>query len=300
MGQGIVRNDDEAVSLAQGEPTVSRDTIVPDVLLDRYVITTDHGRIPGATTNAHYVEARNAKGEKQEFLIKGPSLASDSYHYVAANELICARIATAYGIPIQPHAIVEWGVERFFGSHYMRAGTYYPLARPELLDRCGNVDDLYDLIVFDVWVQNMDRNASNLPVRVRRKRATGGRSGPYVDYHEIIANDHSHCLMNPTTKTTPRELAANYTRPISLWMVTQIPYVLAVIQDPGRLRDSIDRAIAIQDEALRGIIEGVPIELLATSERSEVARFLLGRKAILHDLFTRNRDLFPQLGKGSL
>ncbi len=248
-------------------------------------VVEDYGAIGKGFSAARYVLAENG----QEYIIKGPSLLPpDRPHpYVAANELITAKMAQLLGLSVLGYTVVEWDGELFFASDYMKASSYYAFITKELLESCLNRDLVYELVAFDTWLCNIDRHQENLVVRRRRTRR-----GP--DQRLLLLNDHSHCLMVPGL--TPARLyellgttPAQYLR---------LDFVRDAIIDPTRLREAIDAIRLMEDGRIRAELQGVPEAFLPRDERPLVEEFLLKRKAGLLAVFKAATWDFPNLQGG--
>src|SRR5262249_12291042 len=164
-------------------------------MLKRVSVVDDYGPVGRGASAARYVLAVNGN----EYIAKGPSLCP-GHRYVAANEFIAASLAGCLGLPVLDFCILEMNGHLFFGSTWMQYTSFAPQISEDLFNRCENRGRVYDLVVFDSWVCNVDRHHENLVVRCAKKRTNGG------DHHLMILNDHSHCLVPPGQ--TPANLPA--------------------------------------------------------------------------------------------
>lgn len=116
-------------------------------------------------------------------------LDTDAAPYTAANELICARLASMIGLPVPPGTIVRGdnGETGYVSLRFGRAGEQPPPVIPEHF-----VEDHPDLaagvVAFDCWVGNTDRHNQNLAY-------SRGNLPPVVF-------DHSHALFGGGTDTS--------------------------------------------------------------------------------------------------
>jgi len=258
----------------------------------RREILDDMGQLGGAS-NARYVLADNS----EEYIAKGPSLVDKAGRYVAANELIAARLAGVLLLPMLDHCILvrPHDGELFFGSTFMDQGTYYDTLTEDVFNNCENRELVYDLVVFDAWIVNIDRHHQNLKARKTRPRRRQGTPAPMdPERHRLILNDHSHALMYPGVD--PSALAANPAEAVTARHVARIGFIAAAVVDVPRLRDAIERCEAVHADVIRSIVRTVPAEFLPAVEGPDVEAFLIQRQAHLRQLLDRSRSLFPNLG----
>lgn len=74
-------------------------------------VVDDYGEVGQGASRAHYVLAENGN----EYIIKGPAL-TPNHQFVAANELVAARIAGALGLPLLEFCVVELSGKLYFGA----------------------------------------------------------------------------------------------------------------------------------------------------------------------------------------
>jgi hypothetical protein len=245
-------------------------------------VVTDYGAIGKGATNARYVRAENTN----EYLIKGPSLV-EGIPTVAANEWIAAELADALGLPTLDHRIVEMGGKLFFASTYMQEPSFFPAIDEDLLRRCQNADRVYEIVVLDAWLCNLDRHQENLVVRRFKKRS---------DQFQLILNDHSHCLVSPYIPTL--DLLAERLDSLPGSYVS-LPFVRERIKRADRLGEALSGVESLSDDHVRAAVRSIPESLLDQYHRDGYERFLICRRPRLRALFQRDAPAFPNL-KGTL
>jgi hypothetical protein len=255
--------------IRNGDPT-------PLAVIDEYET------LPGAS-NALYVLAE----DDAEYVIKGPSLAP-SNPTVGGNEWVAARLAEALGMPILDHRILQRGAEFFFGSVYLQKGKITPEITPEWLDRCENPDLIYDIVAFDVWLINGDRHHENLIVRHLKR--------PEVR-DQLFPNDHSHLMVNETAPKAMPELMGWIDKPAAGFVWLSI--LKERITDSKKLGAAISRVEELPESLIRQIVASTPSPLLATSDRTVYADFLIQRQRRVRAVLQTDRRIFPNL-RGSL
>jgi hypothetical protein len=247
-------------------------------------IVDDYGAIGLGTAQAHSVLAENL----QEYLVKGPTL-TPGHAYGAANEYIAAHLADQLGLPLLDYRILQAGNTFFFGSSLMPSGTFYPAITNDLFSRCANRDRVYALVVFDVWLCNIDRHDENLIVRTQVR---GGRTR-----FTMVPNDHDRCLVLPGE--TPADLANKLTWDFAYPFV-RLPFIREAIADARRLREAIDSVEGVTDTAIHGVVASLPEPLLPLADRPSVEAFLMNRRSRLRAVFRAGRRFFGSLGEGEL
>ena len=236
------------------------------------------------TSNATHILADDG----EEYLIKGPSL-SPSHPFGAANEFIAASLARELGLPLLDFDVAEDDGDHFFASRWMPPGTFYPAVTENLFLRCRNLEQVYELVVLDVWLCNIDRHDENLIVREMR-----GPGGAFVVW---TANDHDRCLILPGEAPAglPAKIGSddfrNYVR---------LSFVREAIRESGRLGAALGRAEAVNDFLLVTVVGSLPEQLLPESERRHVEHFLRARRDGLRNLFRAGRRFFGNLDGGRI
>jgi hypothetical protein len=251
----------------------------------RVRVIDDYGPFGKGASQARYVLAENGN----EYIAKGPSL-SPCHHYVAANEFLAASLAGYLGLPVLDFCILEMDNRLFFGSTWMQKPSFAPQISEDLFNRCENRGRVYDLVVFDSWVCNVDRHNENLIVRCTKKKAGEG------DQHLLLLNDHSHCLVQP--KKTPASLADLLDTLPDKYI--RLEFVKAAIKERDNLKASLERVETVNGKAISEAIEAVPEEFLPAAERGAVEEFLLQRQSRLRSIFRNGQNCFTNLGGGTL
>jgi hypothetical protein len=247
-------------------------------------VVDDHGPVGQGASAARHVLAENGS----EYIIKGPSL-TPGHRYVAANEYIAACLADTLGLPILDYRIVVMKGELFFASSWMAKGSFYSGTTEDLFDLCSNRDKVYDLVVFDVWICNVDRHAGNL--LVRRLQGRGGN-----ERHLLLLNDHSHCLVIPGE--TPSHLANKLDSPPQQYVI--LDFVRNAIKDAARLSSALDTVRALDSNTLKSTVQSVPDAFLRDEEKGAYEDFLLARKDRLRTIFMNGLNCFSRLQGGAL
>lgn len=237
----------------------------------------DYGPVGEGASLARYVRAENGS----EYIIKGPTLNPD-IPYVAANELIAAQLASAIALPILAFRLVEDDDTLYFGSAWMEKNkTFYPGIDATLFARAANGDRVYDLVAFDYWIYNTDRNAQNLILR----REAAGRSSAEL----LLLNDHSHSLIQPGTSPARMHEYVEQIPPVSL------DFIRSALVSTADLTAAVALIEGVPDGTIDGIVDTVPELFLVNHERQPVKDFLVARRERLRNFFTDSLNLFPAL-----
>jgi hypothetical protein len=246
----------------------------------------DYGLVGAGVSNAHCVMAENG----QEYIAKGPCFAPNHPH-VAANEYVAARLANAIGLPILDFRILEMGGDLLFAAGWMDKGTFCPQTTRELFAKCQNRDRVYDLVVFDCWINNTDRHQENLLVREIRSR------GAPEPRHMLLCNDHSHCLVRPNEQATDlagRLEAAPVSHP-------GLAFVAEAVTKSARLAEALDRAARVPDDTIKAAFREMPASFLPSAQDGQLmCKYLVERRDRLADIFRAHRATFNRLDGGTL
>jgi hypothetical protein len=249
-------------------------------LVPRRRVILDSGAIGRGSSGAHLVVADDG----HEYIIKGGSYSLD-HPYLAANELICANLARLLDLPILPFCIIKWGHDLYFGSRWLDVQTYQPFSTTGTLAGVDNIERLYDLVMFDTWVINNDRQGDNLFI-VESEDYLGTKR------RSMFAIDQGHCLLPPGR--SPEELSQYEIAPV------RESLFLDAVREGMVSRTSFDEALgrllAVPFEEIAAAVHSVPEEWMSSSDRFRVAAFLYARRAFLKTQFvTPAADVFPNL-----
>jgi hypothetical protein len=248
---------------------------IPFASVPRLKVWDDYGRVQGGVTDAHYVLAENG----EEYIVKGPSLNAGLF-YAAANELVTAQLAELLGLPLLDYRILEMSGALCFGSSWMAKPSFHPMITEPLFRLCENQDRVYDIVALDYWILNGDRHQENLIVR------NAGQGAANIRYL-LMLNDHSHTLMEGAA---PNTLAAR----VNNIPTIRLQFLADAIVDRVNLNIAVGLIENLSTDIIRGVVQGVPNELLPDAEKQDVTDFLLARQGSLRSLFNASRGVLPQ------
>jgi hypothetical protein len=224
-------------------------------------IIEDMGRVSGGVSNGRHVRAENGS----EYLLKGRIL-SPNMPYVAANELLTARLARQLDLPILAHDVAEYKDNLCFASAWMASGSYESVSSANLA-RVANRERL-----FDIWIANTDRHEGNLLVR----RAAAGAE-------LLLLNDHSHVLAGASGGALASSLAAAEKYEVN-WCLRSSLVEAEIRRDPAAMRKAAEAIEALPAEQIRALASSLPRRLLEEEEATLYANFLLARREALSGL----------------
>ena len=242
----------------------------------------DYGPVGQGASLAHSVLAENGN----EYLVKGPTI-NPALPYVASNELIAAALAEHCGLPLLDYRIISLQGDLLFGSSWMPGGTFYPAITEQLFTQCENPDRAYDVVVFDFFIYNTDRNQQNLVIRKGGRGVSGAK-------HLLLLNDHSHCLVQPNetpADLVPRTLVAP---PVHL------DFIRRYITDHNALSTAVGLVEGLNDDTLGEVVASIPPSLLSGPDGQVVEGVLKDRRNNLRDLVNQNLHVFPNFSGGSI
>jgi hypothetical protein len=219
----------------------------------------------GSASAPRFVRVRE-RG-RDEFSIKCSDWIRPPHPYLCANEWIAGLVALQCGLPTLAMFVIQHpdglavGWERLSHAMWATLGTH-----PQVLDAAENADSVYEMVVFDALVRNIDRHAGNIVARRVSQRST---------LYQLFVYDHDRTLVLPGETPATLAVTPQFDAP-ALWI--REAGIRWRITDAGRLREAI-RSIqgACSASALRTIVDSTPTNWLPVAERSTVFDFLADR-----------------------
>ena len=157
--------------------------------------------------------------------------ASRELPHLVANELICARLAQALLLPIPPGFLVQKEKEAWFVSlNFNLSGEDLPPVSPSRL--ATEMPDLATgIILFDLWISNLDRHRGNLAFDAETERLQifdhgsalfiGGPEGlDHIHQSRKQFGVHQHCLVPHLQDDAYLEKWARRIRELPEWLIT--------------------------------------------------------------------------------
>jgi hypothetical protein len=195
--------------------------------------------------------------------------------YIVANEMICSALARILLLPCPPGAITEHNNEPYFVSlDFNLVGMALPPA-PAAKIATDHSFDTWGIIVFDVWVMNGDRHASNLAYDVSTKK--------------LQIFDHSHALLNPAGDISARLTASKDELAIGGHCLAN------EIATMDGLQDWTDRVRQVPNYFIDGLVDAAEKVGLPAGSRTEVKDFLKARRDNIATLIANKRASFAKL-----
>ena len=207
---------------------------------------------------------------------------SPDHPTVAGNEWIAARLADGLGLPVLDYRIASMEGALFFASSWMPGPSFSPALDESLFRRCSNRDRAYAIVVFDAWLANYDRHNELV---ARRKRDSGE--------HLLLLNDHSHLLIGPGGPQTSEHLLARLDDPPGAYV--KLDFLRASIAEAGRLGQALGTVETLDERFVREVVRSTPDEFLPQDNRNAYEEFLTQRRSRLRQLFSNDKESFPNL-----
>jgi hypothetical protein len=201
-----------------------------------------------------------------------------------SNEILSAELAYAIGVPVPPYEVLTWEGVECFGSEVIP--STYKRVLPNLLAQVANLNDLYTIMVFDVWILNVDRHPGNFLVSSTAR-------GPL-----LWAIDHGHAPEHPGYGAGSFEEYCDHgaTSTLNLWPQW--------MRDLLTSREDLVRAVGkvqnLPDEHIGGIVRETAYLRWSDTRRSEIVEFLTYRKGQLRSLVNRGREFVPAIREQAL
>lgn len=213
------------------------------------------------------------------------------------NEYIAARLAEELSLPVPPVRVVsvshkfikrnlllrqqgfEPGVQ--FASLYIKkSSTLKHFPTPPEKHKIVNRRRLAGMVVFDLWLNNLDRQRKNLLLK----------SSPLG--YKVMLIDHGNCFPGAfkwSTKTLKRNKNPRLTQPVHSWA--------AAMLSRRHFTKYVQKIQDLPAEKIEEIIDSVPDEWnVSKEEKKQLYKFLKKRKKKLDDLV----EAFLEMHKGSM
>lgn len=228
--------------------------------------------------------------DRQEYIAKGVGFGFKQSRFGPANELISALIGRELGIPMNEFALLNFEGAVLFGSRWIPQSARSYCISDQQLRTCRNLDDIYKIVPFDVFVCNTDRHQCNLIIRQQR----GARQPPTS---LLIANDHDRCLL--PGDLVPEDLAS-YWEEIEPGKFLKSPVLRNSLRNPDRLDEEVMAIETLPDETIAAALRTVPDAWLSRPHRRLVRKFLLERRDQVRGIVRELATECPNLQQGAI
>jgi len=191
----------------------------------------------------------------------------------SANEYIASRLGSEIGLPMAKIEFINHedslGTISFLVATNAQTWSNFPFANDFELN-LNDVKQVADMIVFDTWIQNDDRNQENL-MNVKNI---------YTKKYDLYFIDNTESLYGSPKPTTRN--SGNF----SAEGVIKIDKFKELLnRDFAFFEPSILKVESIQDDMISSIIEEVPAEFILDDERKFINEFIKSRKAGIRKYF---------------
>ena len=200
--------------------------------------------------------------------------------HIVANEYVCARLATAVGLPVPPGFLVKKGDEPWFVSmDFNLSGNVLPPILPDLL-LAHNPQLCAGIVLFDAWVLNPDRHAKNL--------------AHDTTTDAVVIFDHSRALM-PTDRPQREYAEAMVDKP-----AIGAHCLAAVLKDASTFKYWHQRLMAVPEHQITDALKDAAEVGLEPGNVDFFRQYLLDRRVALPNIVANNTGVFPSLNLGTL
>jgi hypothetical protein len=202
--------------------------------------------------------------------------------WACCNEWVAAQVAAQAGFAVLPVIIVDSGSQLWFGTEYLppvrRAVNPAGPGGPDFL-RCRNAADVVaQAIALDAFLVNPDRHHENI-LLAADKATTSAVWTAYL-------HDHDRALFGapvtaPAGVARLRHFTANWHDGWALHQTAWVRYDqawAASITDWSRIQNAMQQLLDIPLPVLRTIVEQIPDDWIAGTDRWDLLRFLLRRR----------------------
>lgn len=195
-----------------------------------------------------------------------------------ANEMIATRLARMIGLPVSRIEKTTFARHEGILSFVRDGGPVWTWSRvqrclhtPNLLPYIWYPSRLYQTIVFDVWICNLDRSGSNI-ILYRR----GSRFDFYLIDHELALLGALHYEEKPWN--------APFWNDVRRYTDGYQPALLPYIKRYSDLAPFVRRIQRIPSREICAVVRSVSPPLLSKHEQHQMETLLLQRQRCLHRL----------------
>lgn len=244
------------------------------------------------SANAASVRIAQCDDRVQRFC-KGDS----SNPYAPANEWVSAMLAKLAGFSVLEPAIVDIAGTLYFGTRYLdSAHASFALAGPKdpAFMRSVNKDSiLYQAMALDAFIVNPDRHRGNLVAYTEKLSAT-------ADW-KLNLHDHDRALFGaPVLKYSGDGRLSHFNSDPddgwdlhhTAWVRTDNPWY-SEITDWNKMMQCATAITSIPKDAIRAVVEQVPIQWMNGRSKVLLLRFLLKRQRYLRNIINKRKNVFP-------
>lgn len=191
-----------------------------------------------------------------------------------ANEYIVSRLGTELGLPMAKIDFIshenQLGTISFLVATNSQTWSNFPFPN-DFEVHLNNLQQVADMIVFDTWIQNDDRNHENLM----------NVSNVFTKKYDLYFIDNTESLYG-SPKPTTRD-RANF----NVDGVLKIDGFKKLLKNGfSFFEPTISRIEALQDVTIDNIVEEVPVEFIVDDERIFIKDFIKSRKLGIRKYFS--------------
>ena len=257
------------------------------------VIATNYlGPMNSGYTKPHLIECSDGKTYVVKLMSNQQGLRT------LPNELIAYRLGRLMKLPVVKGKIVRVTTEFLeahpelkgvaepgphYGSLYIENSTH---ARKRAIQRCSNLHEIPNFIVFDYWINNDDRynNSRNFIIDKR------GR-------WKIHLIDHGSCFCGPEWRID--KLNKYFRNVYPYWGEVSLR-LLPYMDGPSPFKEALNLFNTITEEQIRRCTRGLPKEWKVSEEELDcLVKHLVNRKPLIQTALEEIRPKFPIWGKSN-
>ncbi len=242
----------------------------------------------GGATGARVMGCQDGK----YYVCKSLSSTPFPQPYLLANEQISKNLADLLSLPTQPSKVVNLKGELLFGSEFDSKGRDIKSLHPNRWD-VGNWHDIPNILVFDIFVCNIDRHLGNSLAASIADDAEG-----FI----IKIVDHSHALMGNC-----QDRRADLQNHLGIEHYLRFPEINALIENLSDFEPVLTRLEGLKRDEIEWAVRNLPPDWLpyynnnsravaeALFRRKGKVRVLLADRVAREEALSPIRRLFPNL-----
>lgn len=194
--------------------------------------------------------------------------------FVVANELICARLASAILLPVPPGFIIDKdGSPHYASLNFNLAGEDLPPANVESLVLRDPALAM-GITIFDIWIVNDDRHRNNLDYD--------------ADSGKVQIFDHSHAFFHGGN---PRQRLVENEQSLGIGSHS----VASRLRSLEGLSTWVQRINEIPEFYISEVVSSASELGLPPNDVEFCTKYLLDRRLRIQDLILANQEAFPSI-----
>lgn len=217
-----------------------------------------------------------------------------------ANEIVAWGLAREIGLQHPGPVLIHDGDTLWLGTKVEASALPppHPYLSEALLRDCENESDVYRIVIFDIWICNLDRNADNLLATCGAvKRSGSAVVGCRMTPHKLWVIDHTEAMLTGGMGFAELNQGAASK---SLKSYPWPEFFRHRINDTRSLLKAMNTVLDVKKPTIEQVVATVPRELLKEGSPADWVDFLVERQSKLRGILRTGRAVFPNLDPSAI